>query len=473
MLSINDLPKNYRNPRLMVVGDSLAQGCRSLTVKREFCEQSYGAVLAKSQGWEFTTPDHPRPVVIDAEDVIRKSGDPLTYLKLAGRIEKNISAWKEQFSSPSGNTLCFDNLAIAGCTTAQFLNHSASDWRGEFEKALAEYEKSDGFAKLGKAVSLHFPINGRYVLNPTGDAAFDGLSQLGWAFLRKPRNLIVHFGHNDGLYAVGSEAKVPVGGLLANKGAYLDTIKRVLAAPKDIAHLVIVLLPKVSCVANLRPEGGLLPGSAYYESYSTVFPFDDESISGADLAEMDRQIKEINGEARLMIGKAKEKRQITIIETYQTFAKYDFKNTGNPNAQIRIGSALPVDNRYLEGRRLPNPNPLGGPAHLPRWVFKQGGFQSIDGMHPSAIGYAVFADEIAREMNLPRDTDRVLRTALKHEKLVADFPSALPGFLNLLNVLKSVVDAVSRDEDTGDKEPAKSDGPAVAVGAIARRFSRG
>lgn len=453
----------------MVVGDSLAQGCRSLTVRREFCEQSYGAVLAGSQGWPFITPDHPQPVLLDVEEVIRKSGDLLSYFKIAKRIEKNIGEWKRAFESPSTKTLCFDNLAIAGCDTAQFLGHTAKNWRDDFTEALTAYEGAEGLAKLGKVKDLHFPINGRYVLNPTGDAAFDGLTQLGWAAARKPENLIVHFGHNDGLYEVGSDAKVPEGGLLANKKAYLKTIQEVLALPKEIGHLVIVLLPKVSCVANLRPEGGLLPGSTYHESYSTNFPFDNESISGRDLAEMDRQIKEINGEARLLIGQAK--RKVTIIETYQIFSRYDFKNTGSPVAQIRIGDTV-VDNRYLEGRRIPNPNPLGGPAHLPKYVFKLGGFQSIDGMHPSAVGYAVFADEIAREMNLPRDTDRVRREGLKHEKLIRDFPAALPGFRNLLNVIKALVDAVSRGDAGEEEESAKSQGAALAVGALARRFQR-
>lgn len=49
------------NPELMVIGDSLAQGCRSLSVTAKFCAESYGARIARERGWEFEAPNHPRP----------------------------------------------------------------------------------------------------------------------------------------------------------------------------------------------------------------------------------------------------------------------------------------------------------------------------------------------------------------------------------------------------------------------------
>jgi hypothetical protein len=56
----------------MSIGDSLAQGCRSLTVKESFCEQSWPARVAEAQKWEFVTPDFPRPVLFDLEEEIRR-----------------------------------------------------------------------------------------------------------------------------------------------------------------------------------------------------------------------------------------------------------------------------------------------------------------------------------------------------------------------------------------------------------------
>ena len=54
-----DVPRP--NPELMIIGDSIAQGCRSLTVNRAYCAQSWAARVAQEQDWDFVTPDFPRP----------------------------------------------------------------------------------------------------------------------------------------------------------------------------------------------------------------------------------------------------------------------------------------------------------------------------------------------------------------------------------------------------------------------------
>lgn len=469
-----EIPKKYRSPKLMVVGDSLAQGCRSLSVSKDLCAQSYGSVLAESQGWDYIAPTHPQPVVMDVEDIIRRADDLLTFVNIRKRIDKNIQAWVGTFESPpSGTSLCFDNVAIAGSTTAQFIGHTAKTWRKEFRNKLATYDKATGLVdKLGAAGALHFSINGQFTLNPTGDAAFDDLTQLDWAFARKPETLVVHFGHNDGLYPIGGYGQIPESGLAPMKKAYLEGIKQALSAPAEIGHLVIILLPKISCVANLVPEGDRLPDGFYHESYKTAFPY-EASILGKDLAEMDAQIKAINGEARTLIGPRQAKRRITVIDTYQVFSKYDFKNTGSPSAQIRIEDALPIDNRYLEGRIVPE-TPLPGGGNLatrPTRTFKQGGFQSIDGMHPSAVGYAAFAVELANEMNLPRNKEAILKKALKKEKLITDFPSPLPGFIGLVNLIKDIFDKPDKTEDDEKTMFIKKAAP-ICVASIAREFQR-
>lgn len=468
------IPKEYLNPKLMVVGDSLAQGCRSLTVTKELCAQSYGALLAEAQGWGFTPPQHPQPVVVDVEEVIRKSNDLLTFTGIFKRIDKNIKAWRSTLSAPpAGTRLCWDNLAIAGCNIAEFNLQTGASWRKQLEEKLAEYDRASGFKKLGIAAKMHFPINGTYTLNPTQHPDFDHLTQLGWAFARKPQCLIVHFGHNDGLYPVGAFGQVS--NLLAAKAAYLNTVKQVLAAPDAIGRLVLVLLPKVSCVANLMPQGQRLPGSAYYESYEAKFPF-TEAISGKDLKAMDEQIKEINGEARVLVGKSKNSGRVTIVDTYKIFGEFDFKNTGNPNALIRPTNKVVVDNRYLKGRRLPKTP--GVSIEQPKYEFEHGGFQSIDGMHPSAVGYAVFADQMALAMNLPRDpavAAAQLKRSLANETLITKFPSALPPFQNLLNLVKQLADLMSDDsageaatEQAGKNKPAAQ----ATLGALHNCFCR-
>lgn len=481
MITENDLPKKYRRPKLMLVGDSLAQGCRTLTVKQELCAQSYGAVLAATQGWAHTPAQHPQPVIADVEDLIRRSNNLTTYLKVAKKINQNIQAWQATFAkAPTGTPLCFDNVAIAASDINEISGHTSAHYTADYDNHLGQYTNAQSLIKkLGTAASLHLPINGRYTLNPTGDTAFKDLSQLDWAFIRKPQHLIAHFGHNNGIYNIGGFGQVPSGnGLLDMKKAYLDVVKKLLNAPKEIEHIILILLPKISCVANLKPEGGLIPGTDYHQSYKTTFPFGDTAISGKDMARLDSQIKEINGEARMLASAAMSTRRITIVDGYQLFAKYDYKNTLNPGAQLRIGSALPIDNRYLKGRLLPAPV-TGAKSNTtpgsPKYTFAHGGFQSLDGMHLSAVGYAVMADQIALEMGLPRNTATILKTALKQEKLITDFPSALQGFHNLLNLVKSLIDLLSQNNDptaAQDNDLKSSKAAPFIVAAIARKHTR-
>jgi hypothetical protein len=282
----------------------------------------------------------------NVEDFIRQAA----YFSVLSKIDKNIEAWESSFSKPPQGTLkCWDNLAISGCSIESFRDYTGKTWRQEYAAALQHYRSAKGLiGRLKAAVALHLPINGSYTLNPTGDGVFDGLTQVEWAFLRKPENLILHFGHNDGLYSVGSGGKPT--DLLASKQAYLDVIEMVLKGPKEIQHIVLALLPKVSCVANLNPEGDLLPNSSYFESYHTEFPFQSAAISGEDLREMDRQIKELNGAVRMLASKAMDKRRVTIVDTYQILDRLDYKNTGSKSARIRIkGKTNTEDSRAWTG----------------------------------------------------------------------------------------------------------------------------
>ena len=102
----------------MVIGDSLAQGCRSLSVKADYCAQSWAARIAAAQKWEFITPDFPREVLFDLEkeirllDTLSVSLDKLTFSNAVSRIQANLRAWLDQ---PGGSQhLCFDNLGLTG-----------------------------------------------------------------------------------------------------------------------------------------------------------------------------------------------------------------------------------------------------------------------------------------------------------------------------------------------------------------------
>src|SRR4051795_4920431 len=101
-------------PELMIIGDSLAQGCRSMTVTAAYCAQSWAARVAESQGWAFTTPDLPRYILFDVESEVRRllvpslSAEGLRFEGLEGRLRDNLRAWL--VDAVESDQPCFDNL---------------------------------------------------------------------------------------------------------------------------------------------------------------------------------------------------------------------------------------------------------------------------------------------------------------------------------------------------------------------------
>ena len=88
------------HPELMMIGDLLSQGCRSLSVTQPFCQQSWPARIAQFQGWKFIAPDFPRLILFDLEEEVRLLGDliqiPPTDIRfqgLLGRFFANLCAW--------------------------------------------------------------------------------------------------------------------------------------------------------------------------------------------------------------------------------------------------------------------------------------------------------------------------------------------------------------------------------------------
>jgi hypothetical protein len=425
---------------LMVMGDSLAQGCRSLSVTPGYCAESYGKIIADSQGWEFAAPDfRKRPVLFDLEEAVGSLG--LSVLgHLYGQLKKmesNLRAWEADFRS--GRKLSemegFDNVAIAGATLEEIRSLTAARcaevMREHEGRAVRELLWEDP-SSLGL---LHLAINARFCLNPSQSPKFAGYSQMDWVRERQPRRLIVHGGHNDGLYRVGG------GGELARLcestlPAYRNFLQEILALPESI-RILVVLLPKVSAAANLHPlvNAGKVTAS-YYETYEPVFSLCGEAIRGCDLRAIDGDIVAINRELAAMIRNS-GRANIDVLDAYHLFERYDFKNTRQEKRRIRIGR-LVIDNTYLETRV--EEVRLGSAKPFRRHVFASGGFQGLDGMHLTAVGYAVLACEIMKKWKLPHHRDKILEEAAARERLITNYPTgwrdAVLGPLRYLRLVK-------------------------------------
>src|SRR6266853_1569449 len=246
------LPKQLMHPELMVIGDSLAQGCRSLTVSAPLCAQSWSARVAASQQWPFVTPDFPRPILFDLEYEVRHLGELInvapTHVVVGGfvtRIVENLRAWL--LNNRESQHVCFDNLGLAGAKISDLLQRSATSCNEYIQRQFPNGATGSVHVPIQTIGDLHIAINGRFTLNPSQDPAYDQFTPIDWVRSRLPKRLFVQIGHNHGLYGIGADAKnCRFDGDDQNKKTFRESFEQLAGElgklPRDVETIVVCLL---------------------------------------------------------------------------------------------------------------------------------------------------------------------------------------------------------------------------------------
>jgi lysophospholipase L1-like esterase len=450
------MPSPFKNPELMVIGDSLAQGCRSLSVNAKFCKEGYPAIIAGEQGWDYNAPAFPRPVLFDLEDIVRNYVSPLGLILvplLYAKVQKNLAAWCAQFASPSamGSEWC-DNLAVSGAMLEDMpsfrWSRSAATLAAAAGKDLLALARTDKDA----LANLHLAINSGFLLNPQGKAKYAEWDALRWVAERRPRRLVIHMGHNNGLYPIGSNA-MPVDIVKTTVAKYLATIDAIEQATTKDQILIFILLPKISSVANLEVSGPGPDARGYWPRYKPVLSTSGLTFDAAGMRAMDDGIKAANIRIRARLEQLHATRNVRVIEAYDILETNDYKNSRDPKRQTIIGSTV-VDNRYLTGTSdMVAVGSVKSGTTFARWRFDYGGFQSIDGMHPSAVGYGEVAIEIMKIMNWSYDKARIRKAALRNEALIGNFPVGLVTLRSVLDILRHKPEQAGGAPLPADGEP--------------------
>jgi hypothetical protein len=441
------------NPELMVIGDSLAQGCRSLSVKRDYCAQSWGARIAQSQGWNFITPDFPRPIVFDLEQEIRRLNllsvalAVITFEGLMQRIKENQLAWFA--STPSDSQFpCFDNLGLTGGLICDLYQRTANNSNDEIQR-LTDNGKQP-ITQPAQLGDVQLAINGKFTLNPSQNPDFGDFTPLKWVAAREPKRLMVQIGHNHGLFQFGFEAQSvgdPSTGLTQpgtspfqqQPDDYWTQWQKLgdglAALPPSVQTILVVLLPKVGAVASLEP-GSDKRSNNYADFYEPAFIPAPNILSGDQVAEADRVIRDtINQRIQKIVTDAAAAKgavgRLKFLDSWAYFDSKDYKNYLQTPRRIRVDTNHYVDNRYLNGAP-----PLVNLPWLPGNRLVEGGFQSIDGMHPSGVGYAAIASEAMKLLGLNHDPSSLLQTAFSDDKLLSQYPVEMDYLGSILHTLR-------------------------------------
>ena len=177
------------NPELMIIGDSLAQGCRSLTVKQDFCRAVLGGADRPGAALGLCRPRLPAADPVDLEAEIRRldtgslSVNGFRFEGLIGRLKENLQGWLA--NARESAFTCFDNLGLSGALIYDLYTRSAATSAAE----IAALTPPGAATPLPSATigDLHLAINGRFTLNPSQDPAFNDFTPLEWVVPRKPR----------------------------------------------------------------------------------------------------------------------------------------------------------------------------------------------------------------------------------------------------------------------------------------------
>jgi hypothetical protein len=454
------MPNLRPNPELMVIGDSLPQGCRSLTVTSDFCAQSWPARLAAAQGWDFVTPDLPRPILFDLEteilDILKPhlSFDLADQLKLqgfVGRFNKNLADWVSNQRESKFD--CFDNIAVAGDLISDLYQQSATNSQGTIDGITSDGATLINVAKEKKIPDLHIAINARFVLNPSQDPAFADFTQMDWVRKRLPKRLIVQIGHNHGLYSVGEDAVVPDAGVTGPDTSgilyfdqWTELAKQLAALPGDVKQIVICLLPKVGAVANLRPVSAERT-DGYATAYEPVFSIDPNTLNGPELANVDKSIRDANATMQDIMNTAAAATGTTgrmkFISIYDIFDKLDFKNTLDSSKRVTIPGRPKIDNFYVHRTGL-----------FHGFQLVAGGFENLDGMHASGAGYSLLACKIMDQLGLDHDEGAIVSDAFDSDKVLTTQTPNVNVLVAVLEALRStqahlginLTDAIANDQ---------------------------
>ncbi len=424
----------------MVIGDSLSQGCRSLTINKTFCSQSYGSRIAKIGGFNFQTPDFPRAVLFDLEEEIRNVDfgfgllTPLVVFEgFMDRLRSNLDLWIG--NQVESSFTYFDNLGLAGCLVGDLLDRTASSSDAQV-KSLVPSASSD--IPLSKVGDLHLAINARFTLNPSQDPAYANLSPMGWVAMRQPKRLIVHVGHNHGLYSVGGDGL----DVSVTQGSFWQDFGRLATAlaalPNSIEQIVIVLLPKVGATANLKPVGTNRT-NGYADQYDPVFATASTSLSGEQLSKIDQSIVAANAQIIALMNTAAgaTASRYRFVDTYQFLDSFDYKNYRSAGNQITT-PLFTIDNDYIDGTSVPhNTMPsVARPVLTFTSTVTDGGMQSVDGMHLTGAGYCALAAKIMDVMGWQYDKNALLIKGYGEDPLLSNFPTQIPALIGLLKTFR-------------------------------------
>lgn len=414
------------------VGDSLTQGFRSLAVCRDFQEFSFPYLIYKSNTdliEEFEMPSISAPgFPINLENLLY-SLEGIDFLnpeaKDFQRTLKNLKHSRAKITRSKG--LFNNNLGIFGFTTKQIYCFTFKDITNPFERLIIPLEELPILNNLFSVINLLtdsvrtiftnrliglsfkrviYNVLGSYERSSRHLTQIDLAVKLRDHALKNNKNCLITYwaGSND-----------IVGALISGDDKYISNtsevvmyIKKAVLRLLDAQNTFIVIadIPSINHIPFLDQK-----------TLKPIFPLYD-TIDKNVLEKISIVITEVNEGINNIIEEIpiELKKRINLVNINDFFESVNKKS---PQVSLNNDKKIPLTSDYLSIDQDRN--------------LVKGGIFSLDGVHPTATGYAMIANEFIKafnNMDIPLkfvDVDSVSKVDI----LLNNPPKLLPEFLDV------------------------------------------
>lgn len=423
--------------RLVVLGDSLSQGFMSGAIHRT--DISYGAMIARAVGARFDVPEFSGwgGLPLNMEDLLRRVsrrfGEDVSWFEFVPMLRYSrefMDGVEDHWERGRGNGPAPNRV-----------HHNQAVWGFEVTDAFAVSEKvaGDAIRKPKDDFFKQVPTDAMYrtarrVLNPSFGDAREHATQIENAkSLGRDggiQNLVVALGANNALGTVlslkvkkstQSEILRPPHLRQANlyrpehfEVVYAELEKQV--AEIDAEHVFLATVPHVTIPPVTRGvtkqgeqlEAGRSPGRRYFEYYTRPWIWDDVFDPGkhpyltrAEAIEIDAFIDRYNEIIRATADRHTNWHVVDLCGLLDDLATRSRPDEEPRRAlpagfvqaieqDTRLGylhrdGRVHLDTRYFHVKRASD-------RDLPDYLIDEGGFFSLDGVHPTTLGYSLVAD---------------------------------------------------------------------------------
>lgn len=471
--------------RLVTIGDSLTHGFQSGAILNTHI--SYPAIIAHELGWgsqfRFPTYNGQGGIPFNLEFLIReleeRYGSKLNWWEVAPAaffIRNHMDRVEDHWETGPGSrlpqqSLLNHNLAVYGWDLRDALSKTFNDCAESMKKPTSNFldqivENANDRAALrvlnysNRDLS---PLNAALELSKQqpmqGNVQGDGIE-----------TLIVWLGANN---ALASVTNLDVVWSDRNPGSYTDLkaknnftvwdpkdfvaeLGEVVKAVKKIKarNVIFGTVPHVTIAPIARGVGSKLrKGSRYFPHYTRPWisdrnfnPTKDPCITGQEARAIDCAIDMYNDAITEAVRDARNNNlNWHLVDVCGILDRLAYRRYANdPDAQPKWWSPYPMPQELIDLKDGPPDSRFYTSSSLGRLT---GGFFSLDGVHPTTIGYGIVAQEFIRAMELAgvvfnQQDGKTKRTGpirvdfqrlIRMDTLISNPPNALSSTMGFLD----------------------------------------